>query len=79
MTYFNKVENLSKMTIKDVAYFKNLIDRVIPEEPEPVRCADDYATLQGEFAFAHRWAEWHKGQRIRSMLLSEIALAEVEK
>lgn len=76
MTYFNGIKNLSEMTIKDVAYFKGIIDKVIPEEPEPMRCADDYATPQGEFTFAHRWAEWHKGQRIRSMLLSEIALAE---
>jgi hypothetical protein len=75
MTYFEGIENLSKMTREDVAYFKDIIDRVVPEEPEPMRCADDYATPQGEFAFAHRWAEWHKGQRIRSMLLSEIALA----
>lgn len=61
---------------QEAALLRALVDRVVPGEPEPVRCADDYATPQGEFAFAHRWAEWRKGQRIRSMLLSEIALAK---
>lgn len=61
---------------QEAARLRAIADKVAPEEPEPVRCADDYATPQGEFAFAHRWAEWHKGQRIRSVLLSEIALAK---
>lgn len=61
---------------QEAARLRAIADQVAPEEPEPVGGPEDYATLQGEFEFAHKWAEWRKGQLIRSKILAEAAIAD---